>query len=172
MRTKLFLSALLVALSTALSAAHTGTSSVLKQIAGMLVPVECSVPDISSTAINAANIAKTVVSSSNYLSELKSNAESAAKGNTILTFSQKLEMLQLAQQLLKNSNSQIKSVNSLMSKTKSFSSVINSIKDTQEREEALRSANYCTKLLGLCSNETKSQISTATQIIKILKAAK
>ncbi len=171
MRTKLFLSAVLVALSTALVAANSGTSSALKQIAEMLVPVKCSVPDISSTAVNAANVAKTVISTSNYLSELKSNAESAAKGNT-LSFSQKLEMLQLAQQLLKSSKSQMSSVNSLMSKAKSFSSVINSIKDTKEKAEALSSANYCTKLLGLCNSETKSQISTATQIIKILKAAK
>ena len=75
MRAKLFLSAVLIALSTGLLAAKNNTST-LKQIAGMLTPVECSVSDISSTATKAADIAKTAISISNQLSALKSNAES------------------------------------------------------------------------------------------------
>ena len=155
MRAKLFLSAVLIALSTGLLAANNNTST-LKQIAGMLTPVECSVSDISSTAIKAANIAKTAVSISNQLSALKSNAESYNKGNRS-NVNQKL---------------QTSSLLSLMSKARNFSSLISKVKGSDEKAKAQDSANYCTKLLNLCNNETKSQIGTATQIIKLLKAAK
>lgn len=171
MRAKLFLSAVLIALSTGLLAANSNTSSTLKQIAGMLTPVECSVSDISSTAIKAADVAKTAVSISNQLSALKSNAESYNKGNRS-DVSQKLQMLKLAQQLLSSSKSQTSSLLSLMSKARNFSSLISKVKGSDEKAKAQDSANYCTKLLNLCNSETKSQISTATQIIKLLKAAK
>ena len=91
MRAKLFLSAVLIALSTGLLAAKNNTST-LKQIAGMLTPIECSVSDISSTATKAADIAKTAISISNQLSALKSNAESYNKGN-MSDVNQKLQML-------------------------------------------------------------------------------
>lgn len=171
MRIKLFLSAMLVALSTCLYATNTGTTSTLKQIAGMLTPVECSVSDISSTAVQAAKVAKTAISISNQLNELKSSAESYNKEGKS-DVGKKLQMLKLAQQLLSSSKSQTSSVLSLMSKAKNFSSLISKIKGTNEKTEAQNSANYCTKLLNLCNSESKSQISTATQIIKLLKAAK
>ena len=170
MRAKLFLSAVLIALSTGLLAAKNNTST-LKQIAGMLTPIECSVSDISSTATKAADIAKTAISISNQLSALKSNAESYNKGN-MSDVNQKLQMLKLAQQLLSSSKSQNSSLLSLMSKSRNFSSLISKVKGSDEKAKAQDSANYCTKLLNLCSNETKSQIGTATQIIKLLKAAK
>ena len=171
MRIKLFLSAILIAMSYCLSAASNNTSSTLKQIAGMFTPVECSVPEISSAASQTANIAKTVVSISNQLNALKTNAESYNKGKKS-DVNQKLQMLKLAQQLLSSSKTQTSSILGLMSKAKSFSSLISRLKGSKEKTEAQNSANYCTKLLGLCNSESKSQLATATQIIKLLKSSK
>ena len=145
--------------------------STLKQISAMLNPVECSVTDIATAAEGASSIAKKTMEISDQLNTLKAQAESYSNNGRTRVF-EKLQMLQTAQQLLKNAKSQTISVSKLLSSTRKFSPLINALKEPAKKLAAKKSAEYCTKLLGLCNAETRSQINTATQILKILKASR